>query len=98
MVAGIIVVAAGDEVALTSPMVVGRVPAAWMLLGGTALFLAGHAAFKAVLWHRVSWPRIGGVIVLAVLVLAVPHVSALVISICAAAVVVAVAIADLVLV
>jgi len=33
MVAGIIVVAAGDKVALTNPAAVGRAPVAWMLLG-----------------------------------------------------------------
>ncbi len=30
-----------------------------MLLGGSALFLAGHALFKAAMWHSWSWtPRL----------------------------------------
>jgi hypothetical protein len=28
-----------------------------MILGGPALFLAGHAAFKLVVWRYLSWPR-----------------------------------------
>ena len=65
-----------------------------MILGGTALFIAGHATFKATIWHRISWPRIGAVAVLGLLGLLAPHVSALIIGGCAAAVVVAVAAAD----
>jgi hypothetical protein len=42
----------------------------------------------------VSWPRIGAVAVLALLGLAAPHLSALALSACAAAVVVAVAAID----
>ncbi len=94
MVAGIIVGAAADELTLADPSAVGRGPAAWMILGGAGLFLAGHAAFKAVLWRTVPWTRIGAVAVLALLGLAAPHVSALALGACAAAVVVAVAAAD----
>ena len=31
-----------------------------MILGGPALFLAGHAAFKMVVWRVLSWPRLAG--------------------------------------
>ena len=48
MVAGIIVVAAADEVVLSDPRARATAAAAWVLLGGYALYLAGHAAFKAV--------------------------------------------------
>jgi low temperature requirement protein LtrA len=65
-----------------------------MLLGGTALFLLGHAAFKAAVWRTVSWTRIAGVVVLAVLGGLAPFVSALVLSVCSAVVVLAVAAAD----
>jgi len=65
-----------------------------MILGGPALFLAGQAAFKATVWRRISWPRIGAIAVLALLGLLAPHVAALVLSAAAAAVVIAVAIAD----
>jgi low temperature requirement protein LtrA len=94
MVAGIIVTAAADEVTLADPGAVGRAAASWMILGGVGLFLAGHAAFKAVVWRTPSWPRIGAVAVLALLGLAAPHISALALGACAAAVVVAVAAID----
>jgi low temperature requirement protein LtrA len=94
MVGGIIAVAAGDEVVLSHPDAVGEVRVAWLVLGGTALFIAGHAAYKASLWRHISWPRIAAVVVLALLALLAPHVSALVLGACAAAVVVAVAAVD----
>ena len=65
-----------------------------MLLGGTALFLLGHAAFKAAVWRTVSWTRIAGVVVLAALGGLAPFVPALVLSVCAAVVVLGVAAAD----
>ena len=94
MVAGIIVGAAADELTLTEPGAVGNRPASWMILGGVGLFLAGHAAFKAVIWRTAPWSRIIAVAVLALLGLAAPHLSALALSACAAAVVIAVAVAD----
>jgi len=94
MVAGIIVGAAADQLTLADPGAVGRAPASWMILGGVGLFLAGHAAFKAVVWRTTPWSRIVAVAVLALLGLAAPHVSALALSACAAAVVIGVAVAD----
>jgi low temperature requirement protein LtrA len=94
MVAGIIVVAAADEVVLSDPRARVTAAAAWLLLGGYALYLAGHAAFKAVVWRTVSWTRIAAVTVLALLGLLAPHVAMLTLAICAAAVIVAVAVAD----
>jgi low temperature requirement protein LtrA len=94
IVGGIIVTAAADARVLDHPTARGDATAGWLVLGGTALFLAGHALFKAVVWRTVSWPRVGGVVALAGLGLLVPHTAALTLSICAVAVVVAVAIAD----
>jgi len=94
MIAGIIVSAAADEVTLEHPGAVGHAATSWMILGGAGLFLAGHAAFKAVVWRAPSWPRIGAVAALALLGLAAPHISALTLGACAAAVVVAVAAID----
>ena len=94
MVAGIIVVAAADEVVLSDPRARATAAAAWLLLGGYALYLAGHAAFKAVVWRTVPWSRIAAVGVLALLGLLAPHVALLTLAICAAAVIVAVAVAD----
>jgi len=97
MVGGIIVAAAADAtIADVAANGTGRASAwaAWLILGGPALFLAGHAAFKAAIWRRVSWPRLAAIAALALLGLLAPHVPALVLAGCSAAVVVAVAIAD----
>jgi low temperature requirement protein LtrA len=94
MIAGIIVVAAADQLTLADPGAVGRGPASAMILGGTGLFLAGHAAFKAVIWRRVSWTRVGALAVLGLLALAAPHVSALALSACTVVVIIAVAVLD----
>jgi low temperature requirement protein LtrA len=94
MVAGIIVTAAADELVLSHPDAAASARTSWMILGGTGLFIAGHAAFKAVLWRHLSWPRIVALVVLALLGLLAPHVSALVLGICGAAVIVALVLAD----
>jgi low temperature requirement protein LtrA len=99
MVAGIIVAAAADGATAQAAAHAGASGTvspwvAWLILAGPALFLAGHAAFNAVVWRRISWHRMGAVIVLALLGLVAPHVSAVVLSACAVAVVVAVIAAD----
>jgi len=93
MVAGIIVAAAADDKILSAPSSTA-VPAAWMILGGPALFLAGHAAFKWVVWRVVPWTRLAGVAVLALLGLAVPALPEIALAACATAVVALVAAAD----
>jgi low temperature requirement protein LtrA len=94
MVAGIIVTAAGDEKILTSPSLSAPASSAWMILGGPALFLAGHAAFKFVVWRTVPWTRLAGIAVLAVLAFAVPVLPEIALAACAAAVVAVVAALD----
>jgi low temperature requirement protein LtrA len=94
MVAGIIVVAAADDVVLTEPGARTGLASALLILGGPALFLAGHAAFKAAVWRKVSVPRLAGIAVLALLGLVAPHVSVLVLAACAAVVVIGVVVAD----
>jgi low temperature requirement protein LtrA len=94
MVAGIIVCAAADEKVLSEPGETATVAVAWMILGGPALFLAGHAAFKLVIWQTVSWPRVAGVAVLALLGLAATAVPELGLAACAAGVVAVVAACD----
>ncbi len=94
MVAGIIVTAAADDVVLTAPTAVGVASTAWLVLGGPAMYVAGHLAFKLDVWRRVSWPRVAALAVLALLGLLAPHVTALSLSACAAATVVGVAVAD----
>jgi low temperature requirement protein LtrA len=94
IVGGIIVEAAAGERLFAHPTARGDATFAWLVLGGAALFLAGHALFKAVVWRRVSWPRIGGVVALAALGALVPHVAVLTTAICSVAVIIAVAGAD----
>ena len=93
MVAGIIVTAASDKKILTLPSTTSTA-AAWMILGGPALFLAGHAAFKFVVWRVIPWTRLAGVAVLALLGLAAPALPEIALAACAAAVVALVAAAD----
>ena len=94
MVAGIIVAAAGDDKILTSPSSTGSATSAWMILGGPGLFLAGHAAFKFVVWRTVPWTRLAGIAVLGLLGLAVPVLPEIALAACAAAVVAVVAALD----
>jgi low temperature requirement protein LtrA len=94
MVAGIIVTAAADQVVIAVPGRTANATIAWYVLGGTALFLAGHAMFKAVVWRVVPVTRLVALVVLALLALLVDHVTTLTLAICAAAVVVLVAASD----
>jgi low temperature requirement protein LtrA len=94
MVAGIIVGAAADEKVLSHPDAVATTATAWMILGGPALFLAGLAAFKLVVWRYVPPGRVAGIVLLALLGLAATSIPELALATCAAAVVVAVAVAD----
>ena len=94
MVAGIIVTAAADELVVSRPDAAASAQASWMILGGAGLFIAGHAAFKAIIWRRLSWPRIAALAILALLGLLAPHVSALALSVCSAVLIVALVLAD----
>jgi low temperature requirement protein LtrA len=94
MVAGIIVSAAADDKVLSDPAAVASAASAWMILGGPALFLAGHAAFKLVVWHFISWPRLAGIAGLTLLALASRAIPALALAACATALVAAVAVTD----
>jgi low temperature requirement protein LtrA len=94
MVAGIIVSAAADQEVLSDPAATASTASAWMILGGPALFLAGHAAFKLVVWRYLSWPRVAGIAVLGLLGLAATAIPELGLAACAAGVVAAVAASD----
>ena len=54
IVAGIIAVAAGGRLLMARPTDRAGVATSAILLGGTALFIAGHAWFKLAIWHHVS--------------------------------------------
>ncbi|WP_119731640.1 low temperature requirement protein A [Thermomonospora amylolytica] len=66
MVAGIVVIAVGDELVIAHPG--GHVEPGMLatLLGGTALFVLGHALFKKVVFGHFTVARIAAVAVLAV--------------------------------
>ncbi|MFE9188580.1 low temperature requirement protein A [Micromonospora sp. NPDC007208] len=68
MVAGIIVTSAGDELLLRQPGAPASTVAALFTLGGPALFLAGHAGYKAVLWRTLPTSRIAAVLLLLALI------------------------------
>jgi low temperature requirement protein LtrA len=97
IVAGVIVAAAADEKVLEHPGERGITSTTWLVLGGTALYLGGHALFKAIVWRKASWPRLSAVAALALLFIAAPHISALVLAFCVLEVIVFVAVLDRVL-
>jgi len=94
MVAGIIAVAAADDLVLAHPDAVGVGSTSWLILGGTGLYIVGLLAFKLTVWGRLSWSRMAALVAIGLLGLVAPHVIALVLAICTVVVVVAVAIAD----
>jgi low temperature requirement protein LtrA len=85
MVAGIIVTAAADEKLLTHPSTRPDSATTLMILGGSALFLAGHAAFKFVVWHVVPATRLVAIVVLVLLGLLAPQLTAVALGSCACA-------------
>ncbi len=91
MVAGVLVTAVGDTLALGDPGGAPALATAVTVLGGPALFLAGHALFKRALFGMVSWPRLAGVAALAALGPVAVVVSPLALSLLATVVVAAVA-------
>jgi low temperature requirement protein LtrA len=68
MVAGIIAVAAADELTVAHPGEHGTLASVALTLGGTGLFLAGHALFKWAVFGVLSWPRVVAIAVLAALI------------------------------
>jgi low temperature requirement protein LtrA len=94
LVAGIIVTAAADQTVLDDPSARPDAAAAVMILGGSALFVAGHAAFKFAVWRAVPATRLIAIVVLGLLGLLAPHVSAIVLGVCAGVVLIALAASD----
>jgi low temperature requirement protein LtrA len=94
MVAGIVVAAAADQQVLSHPATSPTASAAWMVLGGSALFLIGHSTFKILIWRVVPWSRLLAVALLGLLAPLAPHVSSLALAWCSTAVVAGVVVAD----
>jgi low temperature requirement protein LtrA len=61
MVAGVIVTAVGDELVIAHPLEHATVETVAMVLGGPALFLAGHLLFKRAVFGIWSVPRLAGI-------------------------------------
>jgi low temperature requirement protein LtrA len=94
MVAGIITTAAADERVLSHPGATAHGATTALVLGGTALYIAGHAAFKAVVWHVTPWSRLAAVVVLGLLTPLALNVSAFTVGAMAATVLLAVIVTD----
>jgi len=92
IVAGIIVTAAGDELALAHPM--GHMEPATMLLllGGPALFLLGGVCFKYAVFRTISTPRVTGLVLLGLAAVGGTHLTPLALSAAATVALIAVAI------
>ena len=94
MVAGIIVTAVGDELVIAHPGGHASVATTTTVLLGPALFLAGHALFKRMVFGRLSVSRLLAIATLAVLWPLGPSLSPLLLAAVATLVVAAVAVSD----
>lgn len=69
MVAGIIVTAVGDELAIAHPLGHAGPGIAATVLGGPAIFLFGHLLFKRAVFEVWSFPRIAAIVILVIVAL-----------------------------
>ena len=92
LVAGIIVTAVGDELVINHPIGQADVATIATVLGGPALFLAGHALFKYTVFGVVSGSRLVAIALLAGLAPVAFGLSPLVIGLAATLVVAGVAV------
>jgi low temperature requirement protein LtrA len=91
IIAGIIAVAAGDELVVAHPYYLGTPASIALTLGGTALFMVGHAFFKWTVFGELSFSRLVAIAALAVLIPVGFAIPALALAITAALIVVGVA-------
>ncbi len=68
MIAGIIAVASSDELTVAHPGDHGTLASVALTLGGTSLFLAGHALFKWAVFGVLSWSRLVAIAALIALI------------------------------
>lgn len=94
MIGGIIAVAAGDHAIVAHPTSTAGAATALMLVGGSAIFLAGHAMFKMTVWHVRPWSRLAAIVLLAMFSLVALFLPNLIVGAGAAAIVFAVAVSD----
>lgn len=67
MVAGIIMLAGADQLAIAHPNAKTTVASAALILGGPALYLIGNGAFVRALWDRVPRSRVVAILALGAL-------------------------------
>ena len=94
IVAGIIAAAAADDLVLHAPLTHGHLRTSLLVVGGAALFLGGHAIFKALIFRVVPVARLIAVGVLCLLLLVAPYINALTLGIAVLVVILAVAATD----
>ncbi len=80
LVAGIIVVAVADEMLLAHPLHAASMAAILVTLGGPALYLAGNGVFRRMLAPRFPPSHIYGLVLLALLAMAAPFISLLLLA------------------
>ena len=95
MVAGIILAAVGDELTIAHPTGPTDAATAAVILGGPALFLAGHTLYKLAIFQQLSLSRLAGIAALALLVPVATLVSPITLAALATAVIIGIAIADI---
>ncbi len=91
LVAGIVVSAVGDELVLAHPTGHGAPATAAAILGGAAIYLAGAVAFKRAVFGVWSASRLSGLLALAALGPAAPHMAPLALAAAANGVLIVVA-------
>jgi low temperature requirement protein LtrA len=94
MVAGIIAFAAGQRTVIAHPLDAIAGPSALMILGGCAIYLAGHALFKVQVFGLWSRQRLAAVVVLVAAAFIGPELPALLVGVFAVIVMMAVAASD----
>jgi len=95
ILAGIVVVAGADELTITHPTDAVTIASAILIIGGPALFLAGSALYGWVIDGKTPTHRLAGLATLAILVPIAPLLSQLDLLIAATAIVLAVAVWDM---
>jgi low temperature requirement protein LtrA len=95
MVAGIILAAVGDELSIAHPTGPTDTATAAVILGGPALFLAGHTLFKQAIFQQLSRSRLAGIAVLIVLIPVATIVPPVALAALATTVIIGVALADI---
>jgi low temperature requirement protein LtrA len=94
MIAGIIAVAAADELTVAHPGDPGTFASISLTLGGATLFVAGHGVFLWAVSGRMPWSRMVAVVALAALAPVGPTVPALALAGAVALIVILLAIGD----